>query len=786
MEKIIVAPRQMHKNLLFNSRKESLFVNPKIITKEELLDKYYGKVTKEGLYLLFKNHDIIYDNLMQLVPYISRANESCVRNKNIKLYELKKEVEEHGFLEKDEFFDQFIIGKEFEIYGYCKEDNELLSLLKKYNIKCEFKSFHKGNRPLSINNFPLIEDEIFYMLNSIADLLKNGVKPDDIFIYTSNENAIYYISKYYESFGFKINFPNSECLYSQEIVSVFLKTAKENKSFDVAFENLTKTEENQDIVNALVEACFPELDFDKKYDYVCALLKSRKLQNVRYENAVNIIDSPIFDENKYIFIPEFAQNIYPKSFKDSDYISDADKEELNVLTSLDKCRIEDNISKDFLLSNNIFVLSRSSASFSEKYFASPFVKSLNIKENNIKEIPDKLYSVKYGVYRLGIDEDKKHYFLQHSNCLDSLKNQINIDYANYHNDYTNADAFETGKELKLSYSTAKSYFQCPFSYYLDNVLEIKIEEDIFEARLGKLAHAVFENQFKDDFDFEETFENARKEFEWKPGENLLVDRLKNDIKAASDASILHVKKYAKNASVDTEKYLYAPISEHTKLIGYADKIIKIDDTDIIVIDYKTNNESFERSKIPYGLSLQLPTYAYLLSKSQKFENLHIAGLYINNVINYKFKSEKDDEDIIDSYLKLNGITVSNQESALKIDESLSNGKSFFIKGLSLKNGEFVKKGSSLAGDEELKQLQEDTLQKYLEADEGIRSNQFEISPLFLTSDGPCKFCKHKDICFLREEQKRRKENGEDLRCRNHHRSQPHHDEIRPAGSPCHA
>lgn len=761
MEKIIVAPRQMHKSLLINLREGSFFVNPKIITKEELLNKYYGKVTKEGLYLLFKNHDIIYDNLMQLVLYIPRANESCKRNKNLYLYKLKKEVEEQGFLEKDEFFEQFIKDKEFQIYGYSKEDNELLSLLEKYNCNYEFKSFTLGNKALSINNFPLIEDEIFYMLNSISDLLKNCVSPNDIYIYASNENSLYYISKYYQSFGFKINFPNSEALYSQEIVSNFLKIAKENKTFDKAFESLPDDEESKLIVNALVEACFPDLEFEKKFDYVCSLLKSRKLQNIRYENAVNIIDSPIFDENKYIFIPEFAQNIYPKSYKDSGYISDADKEELNTLTSLDECRIEDNISRDFLLSNNFFILSRASASFSEKYFASPFVKSLKITENNIKDIPDKLYSTKYGAYRLGIDEDKKLYFLQYSKCLESLNEQIDINYRNYKNDYTDAQAFETGKKLKLSYSSAKAYFECPFSYYLNHVLDIQIQEDLFGARLGKLAHSVFEKQFNENFDFETTFENARQEFEWKPGENLLVDRLKNDIKAASDASILYFNAYAKNAEVMTEERLEAHLTDDTDLIGVADKIIKLDDTDVIVIDYKTNNESFERSKISYGLSLQLPTYAYLLNKNEKFHNLHIAGLYINNVINSKFKCEKADEDIIDSYLKLNGITVANMESALKIDNSLINGKSFFIKGLALKNGEFSKKSSSLVGDDELKQLQDVTLEKYLEADAGIRKNQFDIAPLFLTAEGPCKFCKHKDICFLREDQKRGKEEGEE-------------------------
>ena len=63
VEKIILAPSNMHKTLLFNLRKEDLFTNPKILTKEEFLGKYYGKVTTEGLYYIFKNKDFNYPYL---------------------------------------------------------------------------------------------------------------------------------------------------------------------------------------------------------------------------------------------------------------------------------------------------------------------------------------------------------------------------------------------------------------------------------------------------------------------------------------------------------------------------------------------------------------------------------------------------------------------------------------------------------------------------------------------------------------------------------------------------
>ena len=762
MEKVILAPSKMHKILLSNCRKEDLFANPKLLTKEEFLGKYYGNVTPEGVYYLFKNKDFIYDNLMQVVSYIPYADDNCVRSKNKMLNEWRKELDEAGFLEKDEFFEQFIKDKEFEIYGYSKNDIELLSLLNTYKNKYEFKDFTKGYSVLSVNKFPLLEDEIFYVLNQISELLENGVSPDDIYIYVDNENALFYLKRYVSSFGFTINFPNSQSLYSQESITEFLKVAKQAQSFDAALEVLdNEIKTSEEIKNTLHELCFVDLEFEKKFDYIASYLKTMMIQDTRYENAVNIISAPIYDENKYIFIPCFAQNIYPKSYKDNGYISDADKEELHVLTSLEKCRIEDAISKDFLLSNNKFILSRSSASFSERYFASPFINSLGIKEVEIKDLPEVIYSKKYGEYRLGIDKDNKLYFLQESRCADSLEHQLNFNYRNYDNQYSDAQAVSPDTFLDLSYTSVKEYYSCPFQYYLDNILKISVFEDTFYTKLGKVAHYVFEHQYDKDFDFDVVFETEKKNYTWEVNEELFLERLKEDIKQASDACLKHFNTYATNPKILTEKELFVKLDPHTRLKGFVDKIMLLDNSEAILVDYKTGSESFDRNKLEYGLSMQLPTYAYLFHNTKEYEDYHIAGLYINNVINTSYGSERGEDEPIDSYLKLNGVTVADMKVIKKIDASIVNDKSLFLKGVALKKDGNFKKSSSLVGDTELKEMEDLVLEKYKEAARKIRNNEFEISPLFIEEGGACKFCEYRDICFVKASQRRGKNDKED-------------------------
>lgn len=762
MEKIVIAPYLMQKSLLAKFRKDNIFANPKLITRDELFGKYFGVVNEFGAYYLFANKNYIYDNLISLLPFIPRATENCIREKNVSLFALKQELEKNGFIERDEFFDQFKKDKEVEIYGYSKDDNELISLLNNINVSYRFVPYTKGEDVLCVKNFALIEDEIFYMLNEISKLLDSGVSADDIFIYTENENAIFYIKKYYESFGFKVNFPNDVNLYSQESVSAFLDLAKLTNSFDVGFEYLKSpdTFAGEDVIQSLQEICNVNLPFEKKYDYVVSSLKEKMIANPHYENAINIIAGPMFVENKYIFIPCFAQNIFPKSYKDIDYISDEDKKELSISTSLEECRIEDSMSKAFILSKNHFYLSRSSASFSEKYFPSPFVKSLGIKEIEIKDIPDVIYSKKYAEFRLGLDKDNELYFLQHSKCMDSLSNLVDINYRGYDNSYVDAQAISQDDFLKFSYTSIKTFFECPFAYYLNSILKISNFEDNFNTKFGKVAHYVFEHQYDDGFDFETAFEEQRNEQQWEPSEELFVDKLKEDIKHASDAAILHCKSYARNPVIKTELNLHTYIDSHTLLEGKIDKAILLDGKDAILIDYKTGKEGFKKKQLEYGLSMQLPTYAYLFSNCKEFKDYRITGLYINNVVNRSYTLEKGEDEIIDSYLKLNGITIADLDVASRIDSSIINGKSLFIAGLSQNGGKF-KGTNSIAGNEEINEMEKFVLDKYLEANERIRNNKFEIAPLFMDGNDPCKNCEHRDICFVREYQKRVKKEDKD-------------------------
>ena len=133
--------------------------------------------------------------------------------------------------------------------------------------------------------------------------------------------------------------------------------------------------------------------------------------------------------------------------------------------------------------------------------------------------------------------------------------------------------------------------------------------------------------------------------------------------------------------------------------GIIDKLlykVDLDKTVVAIIDYKTGNVDISLKYAKYGLSLQLPIYLYLVSKSKLFNNPSFAGFYLQYILDKDILRDNN-KTYLEQYqdkLKLNGITKVKQlvlmnrndlNSYLSIDEievlSLSLRKyGLFLKG----------------------------------------------------------------------------------------------------------
>ena len=234
----------------------------------------------------------------------------------------------------------------------------------------------------------------------------------------------------------------------------------------------------------------------------------------------------------------------------------------------------------------------------------------------------------------------------------------------------------------------------------------------------------------------------------------LVENLRVQIKRASEAIRLH-QHYMNNPKIITEKRLKMQVGKKSFLSGVIDKSIIFDDKYLVLVDYKTGSDSFDSKYINEGVSLQLPTYCLLAINDDEFKNYEIIGTFINNVVDSKLSYGNESEALIDPFFKLHGQAANDLELISQIDKTICDGKSEFIKSVSLSKEGGFRKSDSLVSKDEFNNYAEVALRKYLEADANIRKNNFSINPLFKSkSDNACKYCEYKDLCFVKKAQRR--------------------------------
>ena len=173
---------------------------------------------------------------------------------------------------------------------------------------------------------------------------------------------------------------------------------------------------------------------------------------------------------------------------------------------------------------------------------------------------------------------------------------------------------------------------------------------------------------------------------------------------------------------------------------------------VAIVDYKTGNPDINLYNVAYGIDMQLPIYWYLVKKGNWFNNPKFVGFYLEKILHGEIKRDKskDYESMKLDNLKLVGYSTSDKNRLSNFDKTYDNSK--FIKSMRVKNdGEFYSY-TKVLNDDVL-----DMLVSYI--DNVIEENitdilncKFDINPKKIGMDNVgCKYCKYKDICFVKNE-----------------------------------
>ena len=749
----------MHKNLLSYYRKDDVFADVKILSKESLLSDWKGKIHPESIKYLLKNYSYNYDNIIAFLPFISSVDE---RVKN--LYSIKEDLMSSGLISKNDYLNTFFLNKDIEVYGYSNKDKELISFFNSFKLNPAYHRNEKDIHGHDVFKYETVSDEVFYSLNKIAKLLDEGIDPSRIYIFNKNEQYISYLNRYIKSFGFSIDYDDSKPLYHYEISHIFLNKFKETKNVDEALKAIQdiSNKELLDVFEAAIkELTDEELPFEKQWDYFNGELKKIKYQTQHLGNCVKVVKQPIYDRGAYVFILGFTQGQFPENKKDNEFLNDNVKAELGLNTSIDKSVIEEEMLEDFLMSDNEFIISYSSRSLTEQFFASPFIEKYSFNETN-DSLPETIYSSQMVDFLFAKLMDLKVSFSEESDNYYSLNKIAKIPYGEYDNSFTGINLFDDEMNIYYSYSKISTYYKCPFSYYVGSLLGIDPFEGNFYTKIGNVFHAMFEAKYKPGFNFEKQFVIEAEKENFSVEEKIILINLKEQLKEMINVLDLH-HSFMTNPRYILERnatqYEFAP---HSYLIGKIDKTIIINNKYIVLVDYKTGSESFNPKELVEGMSMQLPTYCLLAEHDHILKEYSVVGIYINNVINKSLTSFKGKNLINPSYT-LNGYTLSDLNIASMIDNTLTTGSSEFIKSLALTKEGAFKSSSKLMSEDDLNEFKRITLENFINADKRIRNNEFPINPYYKSErDNVCTYCQYRDICFVKSEQYRRPMNAEEM------------------------
>lgn len=356
-------------------------------------------------------------------------------------------------------------------------------------------------------------------------------------------------------------------------------------------------------------------------------------------------------------------------------------------------------------------------------------------------------------------------------------------------------------EISMTVSKLESYAQCPFKYFVHNILKPKPREiqKIEFYDIGNIYHGVLEDFInkivvnnmdvqdlkEEDINslVEESIKKVFDEYSRKvtaldanSRNSYLKNKLERVLKRSASIIIKQLQKgeftprytelkigiideeaedikrndYIDSLELETENH-------KIKLRGIIDRVDGFEDENgdvyISITDYKSSKKDIDPTDTYEGFQVQLLVYLKaILEKGEKLfgEKPKAAGAYYYHVDDPLIKDLDEDLDqhILKS-LKLSGFVLKDKEIIKKIDKDIKTNSDIVPAGLK-KGGDFTKNSHAYTEDE-IYVILNYIDSKITTLSENILDGNFNISP-YRKKDGstPCKYCEYISICQFDE------------------------------------
>ena len=757
---IIITPSHLKEKIIKEISLNETMISYKIFSEKDLKKSLFFDYDINAIDYIYKQY-----NLKHSVAKEYIENMYFIENKNYlsqrlnQLKNIKKELLDKNLLKIDKYAKDLFKNSKIIVYGFDVITNEMKLILSKLDVEYQIiESSYSKTNPV-VYHFNTLEEEVDAVCYQISKLLDSGIDINKIKIANINSDYDFTIKRYFKMYNIPILLECNETLFSLLSVKDFINNCSQSLNLSSSLEYFKrKFPDEIDIYNLLINVCnqMSKLETKDSLETLKYLIKNTKMPSKSYLNCVEKIslDNCYIEEDEYVFVLSLNQGIYPKTYKNEDFLSDKEKEELGLDTSqnlnvLSKARFKKLLNK----SSKLFL------SYKDKSAFSNYTKAFIINEENlvVKEY-SKMVEVSFSKQVDCLNLAKlldKIYQKSEDATAKTLLNNYQISYKEYDHSFVPFSS-ETIKNYmiltkkSLSYSSLNNYFMCGFRYYLYNVLSIGKPVENRSVDIGNIFHKVLEKSIEEDFDFEKIFSE-----ECNKIDNIItlfyLNKFKTMLKDIIEIN-KDIFKDSKLTNVLTEKKITIEYQKPIPITfkGFVDKILytkENDKTYVAIIDYKTGDPDIDVSKVDYGLSMQLPFYLYLMKHTSEFENLEVCGFYLQKLLPKQPPADVDYYQHLKTSIAFQGYSNSSKAILSMLDPHYEN--SSMIKSMRVKkDGDFYSYVKVLSSDE-MDDIANKVENKIYEALNDICKCKFNINPKILgRKNQSCSFCEFKDCCFV--------------------------------------
>ncbi|MDE7264097.1 MAG: PD-(D/E)XK nuclease family protein [Anaeroplasmataceae bacterium] len=729
------------------------------LTPSEFKKRITFRLKKSAVFKLMKHYGFSYSISQEYEKALERIEDKTYNHPKLdSIVSVYRYLKQENLVEEDPLF--LIRLRQFPVTfidpEHSKEYEALHRLTASYTEVYEVEPVKSSYVPV-VYEFKTALEECLYVMNQVKELLRLGISLNHIYLANCDEDYIFLFRRLGKAFGIPIQFDAYKNISSAEIVQQFLKMCEIEDSFSKIIQGL---DSNNALFSVLIDI-LNEYELEKEspkecLDFLKAILKKRRFPQKKYEQAVCLVkDTMLFSEEDYVFYVGCNLGSTPRTFKEDGFLNDKDLALLGQTTSLEQNELAYQRVKKWFLSTPHLTITYKLFNHKEMVLPAPLLEDLGMKplmdvaiSYGYAQQEDELRLV--GLYDLYLKYGQWHKDLEAYGIGTASYKSFNHSYKPIEASILK-DHFDK-KPLRLAYSNVKLYFACPFSYYADRILGLNEFKPQMAARMGTFAHAVLEDSYAPDFNFDTSASKHQKENALDGKDAFFFQQMVKVLRNLIEFNQEHERNSQLN-QFQQETHIEVTKEDYT-FEGYIDKLMyTIENGEVYaaIVDYKTGADIVSLDNIEDGFHLQLPSYMYLLSKYEAFKGLklHIIGIYLQKVNIVIFDTKSDIEVQMSKKFMLEGYSVANPTLLKKLDPTYE--KSTYIKSLGMGKDGFLRYSKIF-----LEHQQDEIIsmvdQLLDQASDHIHKGEFKIAPKKINEKNvSCMFCKYKDLCFYEYE-----------------------------------